>query len=133
MKSSNLEYAGMLARKAENDWKTAAALLAHGLPVDTACFHIQQAAEKLIKALLAWQGIDYPLTHNLKVLLDVSIPHFPALAEFLDSLPEYTNYALSLRYDDYDVPAREEALAAFETVKRFRAVVHSLLPTEARP
>jgi HEPN domain-containing protein len=133
MKSSNLDFAGMLARKAENDWKTAAAILDHGLPVDTACFHIQQAAEKLIKALLAWQGVDYPLTHNLKVLLELSIPHFPALAEFLDSLPDYTNYALSLQYDDYDEPDRDEAVTAFETAKRFRAMVHSLLPAEARP
>lgn len=32
-------------------------------------FHYQQAAEKLLKALLAERNVDYPLTHDLERLL----------------------------------------------------------------
>ena len=45
-------------------------------------FHVQQAAEKLLKAWLALLGEVYPLTHDLEELLDrlqgreVSVDHF---------------------------------------------------------
>lgn len=32
----------------------------------TIAFHYQQAAEKLLKALLAEHNVDYPLTHDLE-------------------------------------------------------------------
>jgi len=38
-----------------------------------------------------------------------------------------------MRYDDSYDPDREQALEAFETVKRLRTIAHSLLPPEARP
>ena len=34
-------------------------------------FHAQQAAEKILKALLAARGVDYPKTHNLRVLIEL--------------------------------------------------------------
>ncbi len=36
-----------------------------------ACFHAQQAAEKSLKAMLVAQGIDFPRTHALEVLVDL--------------------------------------------------------------
>jgi HEPN domain-containing protein len=35
-------------RKANNDLAAARIGLAHGAPVDPSCFHVQQAAEKLL-------------------------------------------------------------------------------------
>lgn len=34
-------------------------------------FHAQQASEKMLKALLAARGVDYPKTHNLRVLIEL--------------------------------------------------------------
>jgi len=133
MKRSNLEFAWGLARKAENDLKSASVGLEHDAPLDTVCFHIQQTAEKLIKALLSWQGAEYRLTHDLKDLLDLAIPRFPALAEFRGSLPDYTDFAVAMRYDDSMYPTREETAEALETVLRLRAIVYALLPPEAHP
>jgi HEPN domain-containing protein len=130
--SAGIEAARVLARKAENDWKTASSGMALELPSDTICFHIQQTAEKLLKALLAARGIDYPLTHDLKDLLELSLVEFPELEEFRTRLPEYTFFAVAVRYESPE-PELEEALEAYETVKRFREVAHSLLPPEARP
>jgi HEPN domain-containing protein len=132
--NGNIKGALGLVRKAENDWKMASIGLERDAPRDTVSFHIQQAAEKLLKALLAFRGIEYPLTHDLGDLLEIAVHQFPALDDFRSSLPRYTVFAVAMRYDDALLePALEETLAAFETVKRFRTIAHSLLPPEARP
>jgi len=38
---------------------------------DTLGFHAQQAAEKLLKAVLTSRNVDYPRTHNLGVLIEL--------------------------------------------------------------
>ena len=38
-------------------------------------FHVQQAAEKSLRAWLALLGQVYPLTHNLEALLDLFSEH----------------------------------------------------------
>lgn len=129
----DIEDARGLARKAENDWENASSGLAHDVPLDTVCFHIQQTAEKLLKALLASRGIEYPLTHDLRRLLLLAVPEFPTLDEFQACLPGYTVFALAMRYEESMEPRLEEVLSAYEIVKRFREVAHSLLPPEARP
>jgi HEPN domain-containing protein len=134
MSKTNLETARGLIRKAENDCKVVSIGLDHGVPLDMLCFHIQQAAEKLLKALLAWRGVDFPFTHDLRDLLVLAVTHFPVLEEFRAPLPKYTVFAVAYRYDDAVLaPEREEVLAAFETVNRLRTIAHSLLPPEARP
>ena len=50
------DLAQLLIRKAEADLRSASLLLGDDDLVDPACFHIQQASEKLLKALLASAG-----------------------------------------------------------------------------
>ena len=82
-------------------------------------FHVQQAAEKLLKAWLALLGEVYPLTHDLDVLLDrlqereVSIDH-------LRPLVEYTDYARNIRYGPDELV--EKALDRVEAVRRIEAL-----------
>lgn len=133
MKRSNLEAVAGLVRKAESDWIVVSRGLEQDLPLDAICFHIQQAAEKLLKALLVWRGIDFPYTHDLEDLLTRITPEFPELQGYYDSLSEYTGFAVGLRYDDSIYPSRADAVAASEVVKRLRTLVHALLPPEARP
>jgi len=40
------------------------------VPDEIVGFHGQQAAEKLLKAVLAARGIDFPRTHSIRFLLD---------------------------------------------------------------
>jgi len=133
MKGSDLEFARGLARKAENDWITASSGVDHDFPLDTVCFHVQQAAEKLLKAALVVRGVDYPLTHDLKRLIDLAVAEYPLLAEFRTRLPAYTEFAVVMRYDEAAYPTREETMEALETVGRLRESIHKLLPPEARP
>ena len=53
MKRNNLDFVKGLLAISENDWKIASAGMKEDLPLDGICFHIQQTAEKLLKALLA--------------------------------------------------------------------------------
>jgi len=133
MKRTNLDYSAGLVRKADNDWKVVTLGLEHDAPLDTVCFHIQQTAEKLLKALLAWKGVKYPFTHDLRDLLDLAAPLFPVLEEFRPTLPSYSEFAVAMRYDDRCDPTLESTRCAYDTVGRLRTTVHGLLPPEARP
>lgn len=48
--------------KAENDFANAVNTLKMGkkCPTDTVCFHAQQCVEKYLKAILVWNGIEFP-------------------------------------------------------------------------
>ena len=58
--------------KAENDLANASLVLRSGRkgPMDTVAFHAQQCAEKYLKALLSFRGIDFPKIHDVEQLLD---------------------------------------------------------------
>ena len=53
-------------RKGDSDLADARRTVGSGGPYDTACFHAQQAVEKYLKALLAFDGQPIPRTHDLK-------------------------------------------------------------------
>ena len=58
-------------KKAESDLKTAEHILTleEDCPFDTVCFHAQQCAEKYLKALLVYRSIDFPKTHDIRLLM----------------------------------------------------------------
>jgi HEPN domain-containing protein len=64
-------------------------------------FHVQQAAEKAIKAWLAAIGDIFPYTHDLGTLLQRLETHGCDVSQFWDLL-EFTPYALQFRYDVLD-------------------------------
>jgi HEPN domain-containing protein len=120
MKNSSAQHARQLYLKAENDLAAAKIGLQHGAPLDTVCFHIQQTAEKLRKAVLSWKGVEYPFTHDLRDLLELALKHFAELERFRDTLPEYTEFAVKLRYDELPSLSKEEAETAFGVVSDLR-------------
>lgn len=63
---SDLDLAQTLGVKAGNDLKMAEIGLEHAAPLDTVAFHLQQNAEKMLKALLASRRIDYPRTPRVR-------------------------------------------------------------------
>jgi HEPN domain-containing protein len=66
-------------------------------PTDTVAFHAQQCVEKYLKALLVVDGIDFPRTHSLSVLLDlVEESKRPALTT--EEQERLTDYATTTRY-----------------------------------
>lgn len=130
---SDLDLAQALVIKAGNDLKMAEIGLEHAAPLDTVAFHLQQTAEKMIKALLASRAIDYPRTHDLAALLDLALNDFPTLGSFRERLLPLSSYAVDMRYDIALDPSRDEVSLALETVRELLREIMDLLPPDARP
>lgn len=65
-------------------------------------FHAQQAAEKMLKAVLAYHAIDFPFTHRLSDLIDLGAEHGIALPTQLEEIRFLTPFAVEFRYDFYE-------------------------------
>ena len=68
-----------------------------GIPAEVFGFHVQQGAEKLLKAWIALLGDSYPLTHSIETLLALLTKRGAATEPFND-LAAYTPYAVEFRY-----------------------------------
>ena len=96
-----IEQAQLLQRKAAQDLAVLRKLI--GDPVisdETLGFHAQQAAEKMIKALLALEGHEYPRTHDLGLLLDLLSSLDVRIPEALLTVEILTPFATVFRYDE---------------------------------
>lgn len=117
--------------KARNDLLCADNNLASSnVPCDTVCFHCQQAAEKILKAALAAEGIPPPRTHILPVLAEQLVEMFPSVVELADELAALTPYAIASRYpDDGDfLPTLSDALEARQFAENVLLWVKDILP-----
>ncbi|PWC33605.1 HEPN domain-containing protein [Azospirillum sp. TSO35-2] len=80
--------------------------------VTAATYHCQQAAEKLVKAVLVWLDVDVPRSHDIDALV-MRIPRGLPLREALLPLGRFTAYATLYRYpgeagDVTDEPTAED-------------------------
>jgi len=64
----------------------------------TLCFHIQQAAEKSLKAVLVQQGAAFPYTHDLARLISLVQNAGLTGPEDLNAVAALTEYAVGSRY-----------------------------------
>ena len=95
---SDDKCARMLVSAAERDIEALRVMRrSDGIPHEIFGFHIQQAAEKLLKAWIALLGESYPLTHNIDALLARLAERGVATEPFRD-LAVYTPYAVEFRY-----------------------------------
>ena len=120
---NNLDLARGLVQKAGNDLKLAEIGLEHEAPLDTIAFHLQQTAEKLIKALLASLGVIYPKTHDLDELLDLVPAELSDIHSFRERILGWNSYAVDMRYEIGVYPEKEEIQAAMQTAKDLSAAV----------
>jgi HEPN domain-containing protein len=78
-------------------------LAEHALTMPAECphrlvaYHAQQCAEKYLKAFLVLRGVDFPYTHNISVLLELSAEAGPWLSD-LHEAESLTAYAVTARY-----------------------------------
>ncbi|MBM4018585.1 MAG: HEPN domain-containing protein [Planctomycetes bacterium] len=61
-------------------------------------FHAQQAIEKALKAWIVLLDVEYPLTHNLSILLGLIDEHGADVSKFW-GLARYTSFAVQFRYE----------------------------------
>ena len=121
-------------QNAKDDLFSAQILIEHAPPVlDTACFHCQQAVEKLLKAFLVWKAVYFEKVHSLPYLLDLCEVQDPGVASLRERVEALAPYAVEIRYPGnvLEVSPKEaqEALATAELVWDF---VLSFLPEDKR-
>ena len=96
--------------KAEQDLSACRILLeSRAMLTGITAFHAQQAAEKYIKALLAFREMTVPKTHNIRHLLELLTPTDLHLTESLEDAWELTPYGVQPRYpaDLPEIPLAE--------------------------
>jgi HEPN domain-containing protein len=64
-------------------------------------FHVQQAVEKALKAWLCILGVPFPRTHDLDELGTLLEETGQKIPEFLQTLLEFTDFAVAFRYDAF--------------------------------
>jgi HEPN domain-containing protein len=92
-------------------------------------FHSQQAAEKAMKAFLAWHDAPFRKTHNLEELGQRCVALDATLGAIADEAAPLTEYAWKFRYpgEPYE-PEREEAEQALATARNVYSAILSRLP-----
>jgi len=115
----------------------AATRLAVDPPNRLAAFHLQQAAEKLVKAVRLHRGLRLTTEHNIEVLV-AELPGDDGWREKLTALEPLSGYATSFRYPSpmgkrKIGPGNDEVLAWIKTIAALSAEVRVLVgATRAR-
>ena len=115
------EQARLLLRKARQDRVIVArAVTDPEIADEIVGFHVQQAGEKCMKAVLCMHEVAYRRTHDLQELYDLLNDAGIALTEALRELVEWSPFAVTYRYEDW---------SAADPVDRVRAdyLVHAAI------
>lgn len=95
--------------KGDKDIKDAEFLFRNNRALETASFHIQQAAEKYLKGFLISRGKKLEMVHDLVKLLQDAIKIDPDFERFKDMAKEVTNFYFESRYPmGYEVEYTKE-------------------------
>ena len=101
-------------------------------PLDTAIYHCQQAAEKILKALLSDLGVRFRKTHNIRSLMRLIADSGCPLPAELTGLEEFTPFAVAYRYEDYEPDSSLDRDQARLKLRTLRSWVEAKLQ-ERRP
>ncbi|MDI6864462.1 MULTISPECIES: HEPN domain-containing protein [Thermodesulfovibrio] len=87
-------------------------------------FHLQQATEKFLKALLAKKNVNFPKIHDIEKLIELCEENNIKVPDFIDDLIDLTPFAVEFRYG----LIMEESIDIenyFEKVEKFKTVVEN--------
>ena len=122
------EQAMLLVKKAADDEALLAEILSSSHVSDEIFgFHCQQAAEKLLKALLSQAGIGYPRTHNLRLLMDLLADSGQPLPTDLAELDILTPYGTLFRYEDLPAEVELDRETLYKLVRSLHQFVEKRL------
>jgi HEPN domain-containing protein len=94
--------------RAKSSMELAGAEIIRYIHYEDLCFQLQQAAEKSLKGLLIYYGIEPEFTHNIEILLKELKSH-TEIPENIKVAVQLTNYAVQTRYPgEYDEITKEE-------------------------
>ena len=114
------------AAKAENDLKIGKdEMLTENPATDAICFHMQQCAEKYLKAYLILHGKEIRRTHDIAELIQLCSEVDEEFKElFKTGAVELTDYAVEVRYgEEIYFPTIEETKEAIGIAQKVREFV----------
>ena len=127
-----LEQARRFLDKAAEDEALLDAVLAKPEVADSIYgFHAQQAAEKLLKALLSVHAVRFQKTHDLHELLALLEDAGESLPPDLLQVDELTPFAVQWRYDYFTARASFDRVKVRSLVAKVRAFVEQRLKSAA--
>jgi len=128
----NEDAVALWIRRAESDLKIGRdELMMEDPATDAICFHMQQCAEKYLKAFLVFHGKEIPRTHDIAFLITRCVqidPEFQQLIEW--GAPYLTTYAVEVHYDATVFPSLEETQRAVYLAEQIRDFVRKKLEEE---
>ena len=126
------EQALLLLRKAAQDEALLDEVLASDRVGDEIIgFHCQQAAEKILKALLSDVGVRFRKTHEIGALMALLAEAGRALPDQFENLDALTPFGATYRYEDYDAGVSLNRSAARASLRELRAWVETKLQERA--
>jgi HEPN domain-containing protein len=122
-------------RRAAADLRGAEIDLAADPPLaGDAVFHCQQAAEKALKAFLAWHDVPFRKTHDLAEIGHQCIALDPSLEPLCRRAEGLTTFAWIFRYPgELDEPPVEDVVGALALAREVFNAVLSRLGEDLRP
>jgi len=122
------EQAALLLRKAAQDEALLDAVLdSAGISDEIFGFHCQQAAEKMLKALLSDLGVRFRKTHELGALAALVESAGRLLPAELADLDLLTPFGAVYRYEDFDAELALDRQRARQWLRTLRAYVEGRL------
>lgn len=123
MSEEKINFIKQWLEVAGEDMKVYEFLIKDEIPfLASAGFHLQQSAEKYLKAFLEYKSIKFPKTHDVEFLLQQC-----AQIEYAFSGINYYNlsdYAVDLRYPgNMQPPSKGELKQAYESVQEIKQLV----------
>jgi HEPN domain-containing protein len=120
-------------RIAASDRRAARVCIVQDPPLrDIAAYHCQQAAEKLLKALLVYARQDFGKTHDLETLANAVARVFPDVGPLVAPMDAWSAWGVAYRYpseqDQEPEPSVDDLLEALERLRRLEAALLSHCP-----
>jgi hypothetical protein len=91
-------------------------------------FHCQQAAEKLLKAILSLHDIDFARIHNLRFLMDLLADTGHRLPDEFSDLDTLTPYGTLFRYEDVPVEMEIDRPNLLKLIKALKVYTRNQIP-----
>ncbi len=95
-------------------------------------YHVQQAAEKLLKALLVLAGEPFRRTHDLNDLAIRLVPVYPQFIQQAEAVRPLSIWGIAYRYPSLEdapepLPDSEELERSIAMLREFAELAHSLI------
>jgi HEPN domain-containing protein len=118
----NLELANKWLEYARTDYNVAIHdTTFHPVPIEIICYHCEQAAEKALKAILAYHNETIPHIHDLYRILELCLTHVPQLSALSSQARRLTDFAIITRYPNNiqlnDVDMKQAIVYADQFIK----------------